>query len=130
MLLVNIRKKFRLPAVSERGMTLIEIMIVLAIMAAVMAGVMVSVQSGRQKTNISRARMDAGTILTYINMERMSDTSAQPSLESLGLSESQTKDPWGQKYQIQYSGDSVKVISGGPDKSVGGDDDVVVTDGD
>ncbi len=44
MLLVNIRKKFRLPAVSERGMTLIEIMIVLAIMAAVMAGVMVSVQ--------------------------------------------------------------------------------------
>lgn len=128
MLMQNIRKRMRLPARSERGMTLIEIMIVLTIMAAVMAGVMVSINSGRQRTNINRTKMAANEILTYVTMEREADRHSQPSIESLGLSESQMEDAWGNKFQIQYSGRSVKVVSGGPDGSIGGEDDIVVTD--
>lgn len=127
MLIQNLRKRMRLPVRSERGMTLIEIMIVLTIMAAVMAGVMVSINSGRQRTNINRTNMAANEIMTYIMMDREADRHAQPSIESLGLSDSQIEDAWGNKFQIQYSGKTVKVVSGGPDGSIGGDDDIVVT---
>lgn len=127
MFMQKLRNRMRLPARSERGMTLIEIMIVLTIMAAVMAGVMVSINSGRQRTNVNRTKMAANEIMTYVTMEREADRHAQPSLESLGLSESQMEDAWGNKFQIQYSGNTIKVVSGGPDGSIGGEDDIVVS---
>lgn len=127
MLMQRLRDRLRLPKATDRGMTLIEIMIVLTIMAAVMAGVMVSVNSGRQNTNINRTRSMGATVLGHIETERILDPRAQPSIDSLGLAESQTHDAWGNKFQVEYSGRSVKVISGGPDGSIGGGDDVVVT---
>jgi len=127
MLMQKLRDRLRFPVRNERGMTLIEIMIVLTIMAAVMAGVMVSINSGRQNSNINRTRTMATTVLGHIETERILDPRAQPSIDALGLAESQTMDAWGNKFQVEYSGRGVKVISGGPDGSIGGTDDVVVT---
>ena len=127
MLMQTLRDRLRLPRVSDRGMTLIEIMIVLTIMAAVMAGVMVSINSGRQNSNINRTRTMGTTVLGHIETERILDPRAQPNIDSLGLAESQTFDAWGNKFRIEYSGQTVNVISGGPDGTMGGGDDITVT---
>lgn len=115
---------------NQRGMTLIEIMIVLAIMAAVMGGVMVSVRSGMNRTKISDTRTRAVQVLGAVEMDRIADPRAQPSIDSLGLAESQMVDGWGNRFTIEYSGAAVKVVSGGPDGSVGGSDDIVVSNQD
>lgn len=127
MLMQKLRNYIRVPRLSERGMTLIEIMIVLTIMAAVMAGVMVSINSGRQNSNINRTRTMATTVLGHVETERILDPRAQPNIDALGLAESQTHDAWGNKFRIEYSGQTVNVISAGPDGSMGGGDDITVS---
>lgn len=130
MLLAKLRSSIPSVARNQRGMTLIEIMIVLAIMAAVMGGVMVSVRSGMNRTKISETRTLASNVMAIIEMERIADPRAQPTLESLGLAESQMTDGWGNRFTIEYSGRTIKIISGGPDGSLGGPDDIVVSNED
>lgn len=130
MLLRTLNRPSGALARNQRGMTLIEIMIVLAIMAAVMGGVMVSVRSGMNRTKISDTRTKAAQVMGYIEVERATDPRAQPSIDALGLSESQTLDGWGNRFQIEYSGSAVKVVSGGPDGSLGGADDITVSNQD
>lgn len=130
MLLAKLRSSVPSVARNQRGMTLIEIMIVLAIMAAVMGGVMVSVRSGMNRTKISETRTLASNVMATIEMERIADPRAQPALEGLGLAESQTTDGWGNRFNIEYSGRAIKVISGGPDGAIGGPDDIVVSNQD
>ena len=124
MLLQRIQRALAPVARNERGMTLIEIMIVLAIMAAVMGGVMVSVRSGMERTRISDTKTRAGNVAAMVDMERIANPRAQPSIEALGLAESQLVDGWGNQFVIQYNGNEFKVLSGGPDGSIGGADDI------
>ena len=59
MLISRLNRNNRALFRNERGMTLIEIMIVLAIMAAVMGGVLVSVRQGTQRAQNNEARTRA-----------------------------------------------------------------------
>lgn len=127
---MQLRPSTRALTRNQRGMTLIEIMIVLAIMAAVMGGVMVSVRSGMNRTKISDTKTRANQVLAMIDVERIADPRAQPGIDALGMSESQLVDGWGNRFQIEYSGNTVKIVSGGPDGSIGGADDITVSNAD
>lgn len=118
---------------NERGMTLIEIMIVLAIMAAVMGGVLVAVQQGTQRARANETRTKAAQVLSAVSEIRIISPRDEPSvseLESQGyLAESQTYDAWGNEFRIEYNSEGVNVISGGRDGSIGGEDDITITSG-
>ena len=132
MLISRLNRNNRALFRNERGMTLIEIMIVLAIMAAVMGGVLVSVRQGTQRAQNNEARTRAAQVMSAVAEVRIMTPRAQPSIDELVgqgyLAERQAEDPWGNRFQIQYSGSEITVTSAGRDGSFGNEDDIRVTD--
>lgn len=118
---------------TERGFTLLEIMIVLAIMGLLVTGVSIKVFSQLKKAKNSTAK---------IGVKKVSDAAARfmagsgagcpkgiDELISQGeLSKGDAKDPWGTPYVFRCPGtqdpDGVDVISWGPDKTDGTQDDI------
>lgn len=115
---------------NEDGMTLIEIMIVLAIMAAVMGGVMAGIMPALRNSKVERAKTAGATVLTSAIIYAEQNRGETPSVSDLVsnglLNESQTLDPWNKEYSIEGSGEQMRVVSGGPDGTMGGDDDVTI----
>lgn len=122
----NYRKFYR----DERGMTLIEIMIVLAIMAAVMGGVLAGIMPALKRSKINQAKMGGGTVQTYAIMYAEENRGEAPSVQQLidqgFLQEQQAQDPWNNTYAIEGDGNSLTVVSSGPDGTMGNEDDVKV----
>lgn len=114
----------------ERGMTLIEIMIVLAIMAAVMGGVLAGIMPAMKRAKIKRAEMAAGTVLTQAIIYAEENRGEAPTVQQLVdlgyLGEQQAEDPWNNSYAVSGEGSDISVVSGGPDESMNTDDDVKV----
>lgn len=123
-------EKYRKFCRDERGMTLIEIMIVLAIMAAVMGGVLAGIMPALKRSKINQAKMGGGTVQTYAIMYAEENRGDSPSVQQLVdqgfLQEQQAQDPWNNAYAIEGDGNSLAVVSAGPDGTMGNDDDVKV----
>lgn len=118
------------------GFTLIEVLLVVAILG-ILAGVVVVNLSGRQeKSMIQAARASIGAILTAIDLYEVDTGRFPPNLAALVnddgapnwsgpyLRGGLPKDPWGTDFAYTIQGSSYKVISGGPDMGVGGEDDI------
>ena len=121
---------------ARAGFTLIEVLLVVAILG-ILAGVVVVNLSGRQeKAMIQSTRASIGAISTAIDLYEV-DTGRFPS--SLGslvnddgspnwngpyLRGGLPKDAWGMEFAYSQQGSTYKVISGGPDMSIGGSDDI------
>lgn len=114
---------------TQRGMSLIEIMIVLAIIGMILGGVGVVAFRRFSTSQLSTAKNTAIEIQNAVDMYRVSHGSKCPKsvkeLKAAGEIARAVKDPWGQDYVIDC-GDSVmvKVSSAGPDKEMGTDDDI------
>lgn len=113
---------------STRGMTLIEIMVVVAIIAVVggSAAVVALNFLGDAKTKV--AAKDADTIKS-IAIRYLFDNSGCPTVNDLldeGMldEDKNNEDPWGGSYEIECRGDNVVVTSPGPDGDLDTDDDV------
>ncbi len=113
---------------AERGMTLIEIMIVVIIMAMIATGVAVAVMPQLEKSRIKTARSDVAAIRTAVQLYLADNAGACPSVEDLKQNKlldqaKRTTDPWDQEFVIKcQSGDDPEVFSIGPDKQEGGCD--------
>jgi general secretion pathway protein G len=125
-------KKRRSLRASQRGLSLIEIMIVITIIAMVSAGVAVYAFKLYEDAKKRQAETDAGTVRqavqTYIALE---SANACPSMIELVdgqvLDEGKNEqDPWGKDYLIACEGPRVWVKSLGPDGQEGTEDDIVV----
>jgi general secretion pathway protein G len=107
---------------AERGMTLIEIMIVILIMAMIATGVSIAVVSRLKSAQEKDARIGACTIKSAVQMYMAEHPRKCPSLEDLKgayIDESKgTMDPWEQDYVVDCAGDSKEpdVYSQGPDE--------------
>jgi general secretion pathway protein G len=114
-----------------RGVTLVEVLIVIAIMALIAGGVGFLVLPRYRESQEKQARIDArairGVATQYVALKSGGDC---PTVEVLiaerELDAEGGKDPWGQDYRIDCSGDDIMVSSPGPDKQEGTEDDIVV----
>jgi general secretion pathway protein G len=111
----------------ERGMTLIEIMVVITILGLIMAAVGVAVIPKLDEAKVSTARMDIGSIhnalkLYYAKKGHFPDTASglRALVETQAL-EQMPKDPWGNEYVYMNEGGKPVVTSYGGDGTSGGE---------
>lgn len=111
----------------RRGMTLIEIMVVMTIMALIMAGVAVAIIPRLDEARVDTARQDIHTIRTALDMHyakrgRYPDTSTGLAALTEGqFLQDIPIDPWGNEYIYLNEGGRPVIISYGADGAPGGE---------
>ena len=122
----------RLVRAAARGVTLIEVLIVVAILSLIAAGVSVAVLPKFKETQIKTAQTNALEIRNAVNRWRAARGGSEcPTVSQLVQdkeidSASKVDDPWGSQYKIQCVEDETIVTSPGPDKKENTKDDIVV----
>lgn len=118
-----------------RGVTLVEVLIVVAIIALIAGGVAVFALPAFQKAQVKTAETAARTIRNAVHQwQALNAETACPTVSQL-IEEKQidpgteTNDPWGNGYSITCANDEVIVASMGPDKKKDTDDDIVIPKG-
>lgn len=111
---------------SQRGMTLIEIMVVLVILGMIAGAIGFNVVASLKDANIRNAKIETKTLANAVDLYQIKKQQLPETLEALVPTEIREirKDPWQMPYVLVKSGDSFEVISYGPDKSQGGGDDI------
>lgn len=110
---------------SMRGMTLIEIMVVLVILGMIAGAIGWNVMGSKKEADIMTARNEVRHLADGITAYTMVRGKAPDSLdEAKDFINRLHNDPWQQPYQYIRSGDSFEVLSYGPNKSQGGGDDI------
>ncbi len=117
---------------TARGVTLFEVLIVVAILAMVAGGVAVFALPRFQDAQKKTAEAGARTIRMAVQQwQAANNETSCPTLSQLiqdkQLDSGQnTNDPWGQAYTLSCTEEDVTVSSNGPDKKKGGKDDISV----
>jgi general secretion pathway protein G len=125
----HLRKAGRAAA---RGMTLIEIMVVLVILGLIAGAIGYNVFQSLKDAQLKVAKVDLQGLSNGIDLFHV-DTGQWPdSLQQLlpKYVKEIRKDPWGKDYAYVRSGDGYDVYSYGPDKAQGGGDDISLHGGD
>jgi general secretion pathway protein G len=129
-----------------RGFSLFEMVIVMGIIGVILGGVIFSSRSFGEKARIQRVRSDFNTVGSHIDTYEMLGKQGFPTeaqgLEALVSKPSTSpiprdwtqslpeipKDPWNIAYQYNMPGSknpsSYELVSAGPDKVFGNDDDL------
>ncbi|MDX2051247.1 MAG: type II secretion system protein GspG [Polyangiaceae bacterium] len=122
--------KLGIPTLATRGVTLVEVMIVVAIMAMVAGGVALVVIPKFKKAQVDTAESGARVIRQAVQQWQMSNadcpTVSQLVQQKLLDKGANTVDPWGNRFQINCDNDEITVSTAGPDKKTGTADDVTV----
>ena len=128
----------------EQGMTLIEIIIVVALLGTLMAILVNNLLKPQQEAQRDEAKLQMSSISQPLNMYRVHHnkypTTAQ-GLEALITNpgddkswrgpyteENKLTDPWGKKFDYESDGRQFKMTSSGPDGEAGTADDVIYPD--
>ena len=115
-----------------RGMTLIEILVVLAIIGLIVGGVSVVAFNAFAGAKVDQAANDVINVQKACEQYMLQKNDKCPKslqdLKAAGVVSRVQKDPWGEDFVITCPGEhgsAVDVLSYGPDKKQGGDDDIV-----
>ncbi len=125
-------RSLRLARAAARGVTLIEVLIVVAILSLIAAGVTVAVLPKFRQAQVDTATTNAREIRNAVNRWRATRGGDEcPTVSQLVQdkeidSASKTTDPWDSPYKIQCVDDETFVSSPGPDKKEGSKDDITV----
>lgn len=120
---------------AQRGVTLVEVLIVVAIIAMVAGGVTVFALPRYRESQIKLAGTGAQTIRGAVqNWQATTNETTCPTISQLVQEKyldpgASTSDPWGQPYTLTCTDDEVVVTSAGPDKKKGSSDDIRVPKG-
>ncbi|MEO6602087.1 MAG: type II secretion system protein [Polyangiaceae bacterium] len=119
----------------SRGVTLVEVLIVVAIIAMVAGGVAVFALPKYKEAQIKNAETGARIVRTAIQQwQAANNETSCPTMSQL-VQEKQldpgqsTKDSWNQDFSLTCTDDEVIISSNGPDKKKGTKDDIVVPKG-
>lgn len=119
----------------ERGVTLVEVMIVVAILAMVAGGVAIFAIPRFRDAQLSTAKTGAQTIRQAAQTWQTTNTDNSCPTVSQLIQEKhldpgqETVDPWGEEYMLSCTEDDIVVLSKGPDKKRGTQDDIQVPQG-
>jgi general secretion pathway protein G len=115
---------------AARGVTLVEVLIVVAIMAMLAGGVAFALFPRFQEASIKTAKENAIKLRQAVALWRTDNPSECPTVGKLKADKLLDKvggdDPWGKSYTIKCSDGEVYVESKGPDQRAGTEDDIVV----
>jgi general secretion pathway protein G len=119
----------RLRRLLSRGVTLIEILIVLAIVGLIAGGVAVVAVPKYQESQKNQAKIDARTIHPIAEKYRVDHPGQCPTVEQLRAEKelsaaSKITDPWDTPYKIVCGDEDIYVSSFGPDKKENTNDDI------
>jgi general secretion pathway protein G len=115
-----------------RGVTLVEVLIVVAIVAMVAGGVTVFALPKYREAQVKSAETWARTIRAAIqNWQAASNETGCPTISQLVQEKhldpgTSTKDPWGQEFILNCTEDEIFVSSMGPDKKKATKDDIQI----
>jgi len=126
---------------AKSGMTLIEIIIVVALMGTLMAYLVRNLVGQQEEAKKDQTRLGMGVLEQSLQLYRVHNSrypNTEQGLDAMIAAPSDVKtwrgpytesnklnDPWGNKFQYESDGRNFKIISGGPDGSVGNADDIV-----
>ena len=126
----SLKKKFARRR-AARGMTLIEIMVVLVILGLIASAIGINVFNQLKEANIRAARLDLKALEQAIDLYHVEQSNYPDGLQQLTPKYTKEihKDPWNMDYVYVHSGESFEIYSYGPDKAQGGGDDITVHGG-
>jgi general secretion pathway protein G len=109
---------------AARGMTLIEVMVVLVIMGLIAGAVGISVLHAKDQADLDCARTDLTALREGLELWRMRHPTLPDSLAELAPDHVRRvrPDPWGTPYAYTHDGDRVDLRSYGPDRVASADD--------
>jgi general secretion pathway protein G len=114
----------------SRGVTLVEVLIVVTIMALIAGGATLMVFPEFKKARIKNAVVGASTIKTAAELFRELDSTSDtcPTIQELvsakKIDGKKIDDPWGQPYRIKCEESDIHVVSSGNDRKENTPDDV------
>ncbi|HSN99952.1 MAG TPA: type II secretion system protein [Candidatus Nanopelagicales bacterium] len=114
----------------QRGVTLVEVLIVVAIMGIIAGGAAFAVIPEFRKTQVKSAVLGAGVVKQAADLYRELESSSDacPTIQDLvsarKIDSSKINDPWGQPYKIKCEDSEIRVISSGRDRKEPSPDDV------
>jgi general secretion pathway protein G len=116
---------------AARGVTLVEVLIVVAIMSLIATTVVVAVIPKFRGAQVDIAGQSAREIRNAVTRYRARGTETCPTVAQLQSEKeidqaSKADDPWGSPFKIECAEDEVYVMSLGPDKKEGTADDISV----
>jgi general secretion pathway protein G len=115
---------------AERGVTLVEVLIVVAIMAVIAGGATLLAFPMYKESRIKAAGIGAQTVKQaaelYINLDAAGDEcpTIKNLVDSKKIDAGKTDDPWGMPYRISCEEGDVRVYSNGNDRKEGTPDDI------
>ncbi len=128
----NIRAMHR---AASRGMTLVELMIVITIIGVMTAAISIGVLAVKKRADIGTTNTACNTARGATAMWKSNHpgddcpTIEQLKQEKLLGSDFAVKDPWGNTLKLTCDTDETTCTSAGPDKKEGTDDDIHVPQG-
>jgi general secretion pathway protein G len=116
---------------NRRGVTWVELVLALGVAGAVVGGIVVYQQPKSGARDVDVAVKDAQRIHDAVVDWRADNPSGCPTLSRLQQDrklalDARTDDPWGQRFRVDCSGDTIRVISPGRDGKANTRDDVSV----
>jgi len=123
------KKIKRLRRALSRGVTLVEILIVLAIVGLIAGGIAVYAVPKFQQAQKDNTKNSLKALHAVVEAWRANHGNECPTIQRLKdekelAASSDINDAWGSTYKIQCDDDSTTVISFGPDKKEGSQDDI------
>jgi general secretion pathway protein G len=121
---------------ASRGLTLVELVIVITIIGVLTAAISIGVLQAQKRANLGAAKTACSTVRqATMQWKAVNPGSDCPTVEQLKTEKDldtgfNLKDPWNNPYKLNCDSDEITCTSAGPDRKEGTEDDIHVPQAD